>query len=154
MIDVWRPGDRPDFAGPLLIDTHLWIWYVEGVADRVTEDTRALMYRALADGGVLVSDISVWEIGTKVAKRKLTLMPTAGAWLDRATRRPGFSFLPLDRATLLASTELPGEIHGDPADRILIAAASLAAVPLATADPQIISYARSRRTFSVCDVRV
>lgn len=65
----------------------------------------------------------------------------------------GFSFLPLDRGILLLSTELPGAPHGDPVDRMLIASAMLAGIPLVTADQLIVDYAASQEGISVCDAR-
>jgi PIN domain nuclease of toxin-antitoxin system len=61
--------------------------------------------------------------------------------------------LPLDREILLASTQLPGTVHGDPADRMLIAAAALSHLPLGTCDPLIVEYAAEQGGFSVCDLR-
>jgi PIN domain nuclease of toxin-antitoxin system len=89
----------------------------------------------------------------KVSKGKLNLRPDPQGWVDRASRRPGFSFLPLDREILLRSTSLPGEVHGDPADRILMASAALSGMPLLTADPLILDYAAREGTFTVWDVR-
>lgn len=63
------------------------------------------------------------------------------------------TFLPLDRDILLLSIQLPGEIHGDPADRMLIAAAQLHGLPLITIDQRIIEYARVHRGVPVCDAR-
>ena len=151
--DVWKPADRPEFAGPILIDTHVWIWYLDGVEDRMAEDAVGLVRRCVRGEGVLVSDISVWELGTKAAKGKLALSPTLEAWVERASRRPGFACLPLDREILLTSTQLRGTVHGDPADRMLIATATLSGVPLGTADPLIIAYAWEEGGFSVCDLR-
>ena len=151
---VWRPGDRPDFQGPALIDTHVWIWYLDGADGMMAPEAVTLLRTCVREEGLTVSEISVWEIGTRVAKGKLALMPTLGAWVDRASRRPGFSFLPLDREILLGSTQLPGEVHGDPADRMLIATAALSGIPLFTAHQSIIDYAAREGGFSVCDVRV
>jgi PIN domain nuclease of toxin-antitoxin system len=49
--------------------------------------------------------------------------------------------LPLDRDILLRSTSLPGEVPGDPADRMLMASSALSGLPLFTADALIIEYA-------------
>jgi PIN domain nuclease of toxin-antitoxin system len=40
------------------------------------------------------------------------------------------------------STQLPGSIHGDPADRFLIAIARVKGLHLITADKKIIEYGR------------
>jgi PIN domain nuclease of toxin-antitoxin system len=49
---------------------------------------------------------------------------------------------PLDAVTAAESTLLPGDAHGDPADRFLIATARTHGVALATRDEQIIEYGR------------
>lgn len=151
--EVWKPGSQTAFAGPALIDTHIWIWYLDGATDRLPAAAVQVLRRCVAGEGLLVSDISVWEIGNKVAKRKLTLSPSVSTWLDRAGRRPGFSFIGLDRDILLSSTQLPGTVHGDPADRMLVASAMLNGVPLVTADRVIVEYAASGAGVSVCDAR-
>jgi PIN domain nuclease of toxin-antitoxin system len=102
---------------------------------------------------LLVSDVSVWEIGTKVAKGRLRLALDVPVWVARAERAPGIRFLPLDRPTLLLSTALPGTVHGDPADRMLIASALLHRCALVTADRTIVAYARSDAPLTVVDVR-
>jgi PIN domain nuclease of toxin-antitoxin system len=151
--EVWRPGARRTFAGPALVDTHIWIWYLDGAKERLPAEAIRLLRRCVGGEGLWVSDISVWEAGTKVAKGRLTLSPDVSAWLARAERQPGFSFLPLDRQILLSSTQLPGTVHGDPADRMLIATASLSGMPLVTADELIVEYATAEGGFSVCDAR-
>lgn len=103
--------------------------------------------------GLLVSDISVWELGMKAAKGHIQLSPSPTGWVAAAGRRRGFGFLPVDRGTLLAGTALPGEVHGDPADRILMATAALSGLPLVTADHRIVEYARGEGGLSVCDAR-
>jgi hypothetical protein len=49
---------------------------------------RSMLRRCVRGDGLLVSDISVWEIGTKVAKGKLSLSPTLTAWSDGRTAGP------------------------------------------------------------------
>lgn len=151
--DAWRAGDRPDFRGPALIDTHIWIWYLDGVEDRIHAPALELLRRCVRGDGLLVSDISAWELGMKAAKGQIRLSPSPAGWVAAAGRRRGLDFLPVDRSTLLAGTSLPGEIHGDPADRILMATAALTGLPLVTADHRIVEYARREGGLSVCDAR-
>jgi PIN domain nuclease of toxin-antitoxin system len=149
---VQRAEEAPDLQ-TILLDTHVWVWYLDGLEERLATAAIDGIRGALRRDGVLVSDISVWELATKAAKGRISLVPTVHAWIDRAARRTGFSFLPLDREILLASTQLSGVVHGDPADRMLIASAALTGVPLATADPLIIDYAQEQGGLSVLDVR-
>ena len=151
--DVWLPGSRPEFAGPLLLDTHIWLWYLAGDTERMSADAVELLRRGAASAGLLISDISVWEIANKAAKGKLTLVPNASTWVEQAGRVPGFTFVPLNRDVLLFSTQLPGTVHGDPADRMLIATAALRRISLITADRLIIAYAEESHLLSVCDGR-
>lgn len=150
---VWRPARRPSFQGPALLDTHIWLWYLDGRDDLLPAAAVELLRRCVRGEGLVVSDISVWEVGTKVAKGKLVLAPDVSAWLAKAERRPGFSFLRLDREILLSSTKLEGEVHGDPADRMLIASSMLAQLPLVTADSSVLDYATRQGGFEACDAR-
>jgi PIN domain nuclease of toxin-antitoxin system len=140
-------------AGPLLLDTHIWLWYLDGAVRQFTAPSLELLRRVNRDRQLLVSDISVWEIGTKVAKGKLQLSVAPEQWIARAERAPGIDFVPLDRQTLLLSSSLPGELHGDPADRMLIASAILRGCPLVTADRNIIDYARKANPLRAVDAR-
>ncbi len=146
-----RPG-RYD-GEPLLLDTHIWLWYLEGAERELAAAALELLRRANRARQLLVCDISVWEIGTKVAKGRLRLAIDVSLWVARAERAPGITFVAMDRPTLLLSTALPGEVHGDPADRILIASAVLQRCPLFTADRTIIEYARGPGPLTVIDAR-
>jgi PIN domain nuclease of toxin-antitoxin system len=113
-----------------------------------------LLPGAAAGARLFVCDISYWEVGAKAAKGKLVLSMDAPFWLRRAERAPGVIGIPLDREILTLSTRLPGKMHGDPADRMLIAAAQLHSAALVTADAAIIEYASGQRGIPVCDARL
>lgn len=150
---VWRAADLVTYDGPLLLDTHVWVWHLAGDRTRLSADVIALLDRIGGSSRLHVSDISYWEVAVKAAKQKLTLSVDAAIWLQRAERAPGIRFLPLSRDVLLLSTRLAGTVHNDPADRMLIAAAQINNVPLVTADRLIIEYARSVPGTPVVDAR-
>ncbi len=150
---AWRAADIGAYNGPLLLDTHVWIWHLAGDAIHLAPDVIALLDRIGSVSQLHVSDISYWEVAVKAAKQRLTLSVDAAVWLQRAERAPGIRFLPLDRDVLLLSTRLPGTIHNDPADRMLIAAAQINNIPLVTADRLIIEYAASVPGTPIVDVR-
>lgn len=141
------------YEGPLLLDTHIWIWYLEDNRERMPDGVFALLDRAAGGERLLVSDISYWEVALKSAVGRLSLSLEASVWLRRAESAPGIRFLALDRDTLFLSTRLPGAVHNDPADRILLAAAQLNDVPIVTADRVLIRYAASHASARVMDVR-
>lgn len=126
----------------LLLDTHAWIWYAEGTADRFSLRDIARIDEAREQSRLCVSAVSVWEIGMLHNKRRLTLSAALDAWVERAARLPGFRLLPLSADCALESTRLPGSIHGDPADRFLVAIARIVGLGLMTRDDKIIEYAQ------------
>lgn len=150
---VWTPADLSEYAGPLLLDTHIWLWHLEGDRAHTTSDLVSLLDRSGARSNLFVSDISYWEVAVKAAKGKLTLSVDVAIWLQQAERAPGLRFLALDRPVLLLSTRLSGAAHNDPADRMLVASAQLANLPLVTADRLIIEYAVDHPGTPVVDAR-
>ena len=90
----------------------------------------------------------------KVRKGQLTFSIDPMLWLRRAERAPGTRSLALDREILLTSTMLPGQVHNDPVDRMLLAAAKLNNLPLVTADALIIEYAKANPGTPVVDARL
>lgn len=153
MSKVLLPAQLRDYNGPLLLDTHIWIWYLEGASQQLSRPVSSLIERSGKASRLLVSDISYWEVAVKAAKGKLTLSVDAGVWLSRASAAPGIRFLPIDRDVLLLSTRLAGTARNDPADRMLIATAQLNNVPLVTADKLVIDYAKSNPGTPVIDAR-
>jgi len=61
-------------------------------------------------------------------------------WLALALRFPGVQLLPLTPEIAVASTQLPGSFHRDPADQIIVATARLHGCPLVTSDSKILDY--------------
>lgn len=126
----------------LLLDTHIWLWYAEGTTERLRPASVKKLDDARRGDGLWVSAISVWEIGVHSAKGRIQLSVPLRDWVDRALAIAGIRLLPLDAASAAESTLLPGNPHGDPADRLLIATARTQGIPLATRDDPIIRYAK------------
>ena len=130
-------------ADGLLLDTHTWLWYAGAGEALLGESVRADIESARRKRQLFVSSISVWELGMLTAKGRITLSMPIHAWVEAALTSPGPSLLPLDADAALESAQLPGSIHGDPADRFLIATARVHGLRLATADRKICEYADS-----------
>jgi PIN domain nuclease of toxin-antitoxin system len=124
----------------LLLDTHIWLWYADGNEERLPPGSVKKLDQARRREGLRVSSISVWEIGMLHAKGTVQLSAPLRDWVRKALAPPGISLLPLDADSAAESTLLPGEVHGDPADRFLIAAARTNGLVLATRDEDIIDY--------------
>ncbi|MEP6883610.1 MAG: type II toxin-antitoxin system VapC family toxin [Gammaproteobacteria bacterium] len=126
----------------LLLDTHIWLWYAEGNTERLRPASVKKLDEARRGDGLLVSAISVWEIGAQSAKGRIQLSVPLRDWTEKALGVPGIRFMPLDDAAAAESTLLPGKPHVDSADRFLIVTARTQGAALATQDEHIIEYGR------------
>lgn len=131
-------GDAPP---PLLLDTHVWIWLMEGANEEFAPSLQRVLRDADRDRQLLVSAISIWEVAMLDAGRRLQLSYDCRLWLEEALDAPGVRLEPLTPAIAVESTRLPGAFHRDPADRILVATARLASATLVTRDERILAYA-------------
>jgi PIN domain nuclease of toxin-antitoxin system len=127
----------------LLLDTHLWLWYAEGNERQLPPASIRRMDDARGKAGLLVSAISVWELGVLHARGRVQLTAPLRDWVAKSLDQPGITLAPLDADTAAESTLLPGDPHGDPADRFLIAAARVRGITLATRDRNILAYGGS-----------
>ena len=122
----------------ILLDTHIWIWWVHG-DPRLTADAQKTIQQHERDG-LGVSVISCWEVANLVERNRIALAIPLDEWMERALRYPGIRLLDLSPAIAIQSTQLPGDFHRDPADRILVATAHLYNCPILTADQLILDY--------------
>ena len=130
----------PVAACPLLLDTHVWLWLMEG--DVALQRSAALVpiEQAALDGRLRVSAISVWEVGMLEAKGRIVLPLDVMHWVECALALPGVCLLPLTPAIAVHSARLPGDFDGDPADRVLVASARQQNALLVTRDAAILAY--------------
>lgn len=137
----------PDRSGSLLtiLDTHVWIWVVEGDRAALSAPAIEAVERAAEEGAVRVSAISVWEVAMLEAKGRISLSRPVGDWVHAALHAPGVRLLPLSPEIAIESTRLPGAPHGDPADRMLMASARHLGGQLATCDRGILEYSAGGR---------
>lgn len=122
----------------LVLDTCAVLWLANG--DWMRPEAFQAIRSAQAANAAFVSPITAWEIGTKVAKGRLGLDADPEAWFERFTSLPGVRLAELTPRLLIASTMLPGQPPGDPADRIVIATARELGAPVATRDRLILPY--------------
>jgi PIN domain nuclease of toxin-antitoxin system len=125
-----------------LLDTHAWLWLLQGDSQRLGPTARERILAAAREGVLRLSAISPWEVGMLVAKQRLVVSLPCQYWVRQALQVPGLSLVPLTPEIALQSSFLPGEFHGDPADRIIIATARDTGAVIITADQRILDYAR------------
>jgi PIN domain nuclease of toxin-antitoxin system len=79
------------------------------------------------------------------SKGRLVLDMPFDRWLPEAAQPAVVRIAPLTVEIVLALDALPASFHGDPADRLIVATARAARLPLATHDKRI----RRSRTISL-----
>jgi PIN domain nuclease of toxin-antitoxin system len=115
----------------IVLDTHAWVWFAAD--DRLLSDAAIDAIRKADRIGVAA--ISVWEVGMLCAKGRLQVVPDVREWVNAALRLDKVVLLPLSPEVAVLSTELA--LHGDPADRIIVATAHVADGQLVTKDDRI-----------------
>jgi PIN domain nuclease of toxin-antitoxin system len=128
--------------GALLLDTCALIWLANG--DTLAPAALQRISDAAAAGGVLVSPVSAWEIGLLARlsqARPLRFHPDPAGWFEQFVTRNGVALAPFTPAIAIAASSLPEPLHGDPADRLLVATARAIGVALVTRDARLLDYA-------------
>ena len=87
----------------------------------------------------LVSTVSAWEVGLKVAAGKLRLQTTPIDWFRAVLDRYELREIQLDSRLACAAAALT-PLHRDPFDRVLIALAQAQSLLVLTSDDQIPRY--------------
>jgi PIN domain nuclease of toxin-antitoxin system len=134
---------------PILLDTHYWIWLQAGAWDEFGRSERKAVEEAAKTGRLLLSVISVWELGLLEAKGRIHLDRPCEEWVREALATPGLSVAPLTPEIAIACSRLPEPFHGDPADRIIVATARNLGVQLVTRDKKILEYSRQRHVLTL-----
>ena len=123
----------------IVLDTHAWIWWVSSPAF-LSETARQVIDEAVTQRNVLISSISAWEVAILVSRGRLKLTMNPADWVAASEALPFFDFVPVSNNIALKSVQLPGVLHNDPADRIIIATAISLGAALVTKDEKIRNY--------------
>jgi PIN domain nuclease of toxin-antitoxin system len=120
----------------LLLDTCTFIWLVSA-PQRLGKGAASALDRA--DAALVLSDVSVWEIGLKWRSGKIRLPRPPRAWIEEQARRWDLQRQRISRAHLYRETEL-AEHHRDPFDRLLVAQALEEALTIVSPDADLRRY--------------
>ena len=130
-------------GGAVLLDTCAAIWLANG--DALPGPVLAAIVAAALSAGVFVSPVSAWEVGMlskpRASRPGLQFLPDPKAWFARLMAGPGIREAALTPEIAVDASYLPGDLHSDPADRLLVATARHLGIPLVTRDAKLIAYA-------------
>lgn len=121
----------------IILDTHIWIWWVQN-DPRLTQQHKNWLQQYESQG-LGVSIISCWEVAKLVENSRLTLPVRVEEWITTALAYPGVQLINLTIPIIIESTKLTG-FHRDPADQIIVATAKINGCALLTADAKILAY--------------
>lgn len=124
----------------VVLDTCAWLWLC-AAPEKLSSAASDVVQRERRRSGLLLSVFSVWEVAKLVQKGKLAFSIPCREWIDAALATDGLTLQPLTPEICVASTELPGVFHGDPADQIIVATARALSAPVVTRDRRILDYA-------------
>jgi PIN domain nuclease of toxin-antitoxin system len=122
----------------LLLDTCALLWTVNG--DPLRADARNAIAKAASASALYLSPVSAWEIGLLVRRGRLELGIAAESYIERAFRLPGVRIAALTPEMAVRSSYLPGDLHEDPADRMLVSTAIVMGLKLITRDKRLLDY--------------
>ena len=124
----------------LLLDTHVWLWFMLADPGLAIGDRNAIN-RAAGSGLLRIAVISLWETALLASRDRVVLGRPLAQWMTAAVSAPGLSIEPLLPQIAVEATSLPDRFHRDPADRLIVATARVANATLMTRDRRILDYA-------------
>jgi PIN domain nuclease of toxin-antitoxin system len=120
----------------MVLDTHVLLWWLSGSSD-LPQRARKIIQAAQQQTGLVLSAISIFEIATAVRRRRIELARPLDVWLADLAALPELRIEPVHAAIAVHAALLDENVHGDPADRIILATALWLDQPLATADEKL-----------------
>jgi PIN domain nuclease of toxin-antitoxin system len=124
----------------LLLDTHSFLWFIEGSA-QLSVGARAMIDDVSNE--VFLSVASLWEIAIKVSIGKLSLHQPYMILIPAQLQLNRIQVLNISFAHTAALVALPFH-HKDPFDRMLIAQSLVEGMPLVSADTALDAYSVTR----------
>ncbi len=120
----------------IVLDTHAWIWSVSG-----SEQLSRTAEKQISQSSVIgISAISCWEIAMLVSRNRLGLNQDVMDWIETALTLPKTRLLSLDPKIMVYSTRLPGDFHGDPADRFIASTCLVHGADLVSKDKKLLKW--------------
>ena len=117
----------------ILLDTHVWLWWLLGEGP-LTDEERETLDDSASKNEIAISAASIWETEMLHRKGVIELQPNFKEWIEKATKPEVCKVISIDKKVILAQEKLPPDFPDDPADRLIVATALHYEYPLATKD--------------------
>jgi PIN domain nuclease of toxin-antitoxin system len=123
-------------TAPPLLDTHAWLWWLDG-SGRLTSRTRARLDAYPDADRPALCAISLWEMALLVELGRVRLRQGFDEWIDVAAASGTVRVLDVTPAIAKELLHLPRSFHRDPADRLIVATARALDLAVLTDDGPI-----------------
>lgn len=120
----------------IILDTHVLLWSTQE-PKKLGANCRKFIEEHWKQQQVAVSVISFWECQMLQNKGRIQMSSSVSIWRNQLLDR-GLIEIPLLGETSILSAHL--DLHGDPADRMIVATALKAQATLITADLKILAW--------------
>jgi PIN domain nuclease of toxin-antitoxin system len=117
----------------IVVDTHVAVWDAL-CSRRLSRRAREAFDEANAGDGIVLCDISLWEIAMLMAAGRLKVDAGYCEFIGNVLKSNAYRLHPITPAVAELSSQLFADAHKDPADRIIAATAIVSQAPLVTAD--------------------
>lgn len=127
----------------IVLDTHVWVWWASS-PELLSAKAVKVIKQAVDANAVYISSISAWEVALLAERGRLRLTMEVRDWIAVSEGLPFVTFVPVSNPIAIRSVQLPGKIHTDPADRIIISTAISLGAELVTMDKKIQNYSHDK----------
>lgn len=121
----------------VVLDTH-GLFHAVDSPDELTRAALDVLEDPRND--LLISAITVWELGLLAHKGRISFVGGVDSWFDQALATLRVRVVPLDVPILRQTFNLPGFDRKDPADRFIVATAVVEDAVLVTRDEWIVKW--------------
>ena len=120
----------------IVVDTHVIIW--DALRPELLSDSaKEALSQANENEGILLCDISLWEIAMLVKKGRISLGISYQEFIRLVLLSKNYQLQCITPEIAELSTQLSEDINNDPADRIIAATSLVMGIPLVTADSNL-----------------
>lgn len=133
--------ERGTMTQKIIIDTHILLWSLLE-EEKLSSQELHIIKAAQIEGTLFISSISLWEIAMLSYKGRISIYGRLLEFLGDIKNVKGLRIYDIDPEVAAESVSLPGDFHGDPADRIIVATTRVLSGNLITRDSGIQEWAK------------